>query len=53
MKYWIITCHRGHLGTGNRTEIKSAIKAPNLIKAQDIARRMPERKAYAHGDVWI
>lgn len=44
MKYWMITCHRGHMGTGNGTEIKFAIKAPNLIKAQDIARRMPSVK---------
>jgi hypothetical protein len=32
------------MGTGNGTEIKFAIKAPNLIKAQDIARKMPSVK---------
>jgi hypothetical protein len=40
----MITCHKGHLGTGNGTEIKFAIKANNLIQAQDIARRMPSVK---------
>ena len=44
MKYWIITCYRGHMGTGHSTEIKFAIKATNLIKAQDIARKMPSVK---------
>lgn len=44
MKYWMITCHRGHMGTGHSTEIKFAIKATNLIKAQDIVRRMPSVK---------
>jgi hypothetical protein len=32
------------MGTGNGTEIKFAIKANNLIQAQDIARRMPSVK---------
>ena len=44
IKYYMITCHRGHLGTGNSTEIKFAIKAQNLLQACDIARKMPSVK---------
>lgn len=41
MKYYMITCMRGHCGIGRGTEISFAIKAANLIEAQDMARKMP------------
>lgn len=44
MKYYMIICSRGHMGTGHSTEIKFAIEANNLLDAQDIARRMPSVK---------
>lgn len=44
MKYYMVTCHRGHCGTGHSTEIKFAIKARNLLEAMDKARRMPSVK---------
>ena len=43
-RYYMIVCHRGHLGTGNGTEIKFAIAAKNLLDACDIARKMPSVK---------
>ena len=44
MRYFIITCQRGHCGTGHSTDIKFAIKANNLLDACDKARRMPSVK---------
>ena len=44
MKYFMVMCHRGHCGNGHSTEIKFAIAAENLLKACDIARRMPSVK---------
>lgn len=44
MKYYMITCHRGHCGSGHGTEIKFAIMAKNLIAACDMARKMPSVK---------
>lgn len=44
MKYFLITCHRGHCGTGHSTEITFAFQANNLLDAQDKARRMPSVK---------
>lgn len=44
MKYYVVTCMRGHCGTGNGTEIKFAIKANNLLEACNIAKRMPAVK---------
>lgn len=41
MKYYLITCHRGHCGCGNSINISFAIKARNLLEASDKARRMP------------
>lgn len=43
-RYFMVTCHRGHIGTGHGTEIKFAIAAENLIEACAIARRMPSVK---------
>lgn len=44
MKFYIITCHRGHCGNGHSTEIKFAIRASNLLEACDKAKRMPSVK---------
>lgn len=44
MKFYMITCSRGHCGTGHSTEIKFAIAANNLLDACDKARRMPSVK---------
>ena len=44
MKYYLITCHRGHAGTKHSTDIKFAIKANTLIDACSIAKRMPSVK---------
>ena len=44
MKFYLITCSRGHCGCGNSTEIKFAIAAKNLLDACDKARRMPSVK---------
>lgn len=44
MKYYLITCQRGHCGIGKSTEIKFAIKAENLLAACDCAKKMPSVK---------
>lgn len=44
MKYYLITCHRGHCGSNRSTEITFAFKAANLLEAQDRAKRMPSVK---------
>lgn len=44
MKFYMITCSRGHCGNGHSTEIKFAIAANNLLDACDKARRMPSVK---------
>ena len=44
MKYYLVTCHRGHCGSGRSTEITFAIKAPNLLAAMDKAKKMPSVK---------
>jgi len=44
MKYFMVTCSRGHCGSGHSTEIKFAIKANTLLKACEVARRMPSVK---------
>lgn len=44
MKYYLVTCHRGHCGSGRSTEITFAISAQNLLEATDKARRMPSVK---------
>ena len=44
MKYYLITCHRGHCGCGNSTDITFAIVAKNLLHAMNIARKMPSVK---------
>lgn len=44
MKFYLITCMRGHCGRGHYTEISFAIMATNLLEATDKARRMPSVK---------
>lgn len=45
MKYYKITCIKGHCGRGNNNrEITFGIEAENLIQAQDKAKRMPAVK---------
>ena len=44
MKFYMITCHRGHMGKGKSTEIKFAVAAENMIHACNIARKMPSVK---------
>ena len=44
MKFYMVTCQRGHAGTGHSTEIKFAFKAANLLDACNMARRMPSVK---------
>lgn len=44
MKFYLITCHRGHCGRGRSTEITFAIQAINLLAAQDKAKKMPAVK---------
>ena len=41
MKYYLVTCHRGHCGSGNSLDIQFAIMARNLLEASDKAKRMP------------
>ena len=44
MKFFMVTCSRGHCGNGHSTEIKFAIAAKNLLDACDKAKRMPSVK---------
>ena len=44
MKFYLITCHRGHCGRGRSTDITFAIQADNLLNAQDKAKKMPAVK---------
>lgn len=44
MKFYMVTCSRGHCGNGHSTEIKFAIMANNLLDACDKAKRMPSVK---------
>ena len=44
MKYWLITCPRGHAGTKHDTDIRFAIEAETLLDAFTIARQMPSVK---------
>ena len=44
MRFFLVTCHRGHCGIGRSTEITFAIQARNLIEATDLARKMPSVK---------
>ena len=41
MRYFLITCPRGHCGVGQYTDISFAIAARNLLEAMDKAKRMP------------
>lgn len=44
MRYFKVTCHRGHCGIGRSTEITFAFEARNLLEAMDKAKRMPSVK---------
>lgn len=41
MRYFAVTCHRGHCGIGRSNDITFAIKAYNLLDACAQARKMP------------
>ena len=44
MKYYIVSCHRGHCGTGRSTDIQFAISALNILSACEQAKKMPSVK---------
>lgn len=44
MRYWLISCPRGHCGTGKYTEITFVFKASNLMTAINVAKKMPSVK---------
>lgn len=44
MRYFLITCHRGHCGNGHSSPITFAFEAKNLIDAMDMGKRMPSVK---------
>lgn len=44
IKYYSVTCPRGHCGIGHSTEITFVFKAPNMLAAVDMAKRMPSVK---------
>lgn len=44
MRYFMVTCSRGHCGTGHENTIKFAFQSKNLIEAMDAAKRMPSVK---------
>lgn len=44
MKFYLVTCHRGHCGCGRSTEITFAIEATDLLAAMSKAKRMPAVK---------
>lgn len=44
MRYFAVTCHRGHCGTGHSSVITFTFEAKNLIEAMDMAKRMPSVK---------
>ena len=44
MKYFAITCPRGHVGNGRSIDITFAIEAPNIVEANRIAMQMPAVK---------
>lgn len=44
MKYYMITCVRGHVGNRKGTDIKFAIEAVGMAEAIAIARKMPSVK---------
>lgn len=41
MKFYSITCHRGHCGIGRSSEITFVFQTNNLLDAMDSAKRMP------------
>ena len=44
MRYFLITCHRGHCGFGHSSTITFAFEAKNLIEAMDMGKHMPSVK---------
>lgn len=44
MKFYLVTCERGHCGKGNCSYIKFAFEADNMMAAVDMARSMPSVK---------
>lgn len=43
-RYFMVSCERGHLGRGKSAIIQFAIEAGNMVKAMDIAKKMPAVK---------
>ena len=43
-RYFMVSCERGHLGRGKSVIIQFAIEAGNMVKAMDIAKKMPAVK---------
>lgn len=41
MKYYKVSCPRGHFGVGRSGDITFAFKADNALTAMDMARKMP------------
>lgn len=41
MKYYKVSCPRGHYGTKRSGDITFAFKAANALSAMDMARKMP------------
>lgn len=41
MRYFLVTCPRGHMGANHYTEITFALYANNLLDALQVARKMP------------
>lgn len=44
MKYYKVTCPRGHCGNGQYTEITFYFQAPTMLDAMYAAKRMPSVK---------
>lgn len=44
IKYFLVTCERGHCGSGNTSYIKFAFEAKTMMDAVDMAKRMPSVK---------
>ena len=44
MRYYLVSCHRGHCGNGHSTDIHFAIVANDILSACNIAKRMPSVK---------
>lgn len=41
IKYYSVTCHRGHCGTKQSSDITFVFESLNMLAAMDMAKRMP------------